>query len=217
MPLSKIAYETLRNSILIGELKPGEVYNEMSLAKELGISRTPVREALLELASQGLVTFLPRKGVIVNHPSRKDVEELFELRKAIELAAIDKVARTKPARDLGPLEKSLEDQHKALKKGDYLAYMDADRLFHATLSHLANNRRMVAVLENIRDLIQLIGYQALITEGRGDQVLLEHQGVLEALKKGDPSGARRTLEAHLDQTLKAVAKAYGADWSQAAG
>lgn len=207
-PLAKMAYHSLRDSILTGDLKPGEIYNEMALAKELGISRTPVREALLELSTHGLVTFLPRKGVIVNDPSPRDVEELFEVRRAIELAAIEKVSRSAPPCDLGPLEKSLQDQRRALSKGDFLSYMEADRLFHATLSHLANNRRMVAILENIRDLIHLIGYHALATEGRGEAVIVEHQKVLEALRSGQPSAARKALEYHLDQSRAAVDKAY---------
>ena len=93
LPLAKMAYEALRDSILAGELISGEVYNEMALAKELGISRTPVREALLELSTRGLVSFLPRRGVIVKRYTKRDVEEIFELRKAIELAAVEKVAK----------------------------------------------------------------------------------------------------------------------------
>ena len=208
LPLAKMAYEALRNSILTGELQPGEVHNEMRLAKQLGISRTPVREALLELSSQGLVTFLPRKGVIVNHPTPRDVMELFEVRKAIELAAMEKVSRAGTAIDLRPLEKSLSDQRKALKKQDFLAYLEADRLFHATLSQMADNRRMVAILENIRDLIQLIGYHALVTEGRGEAVIEEHEQVLEALNRKNPTAARKALERHLDKTRKAVDLAY---------
>ncbi len=93
LPLAKIALKSLRDSILSGKLVPNETYNEIALAKKLGISRTPVREALLELSSQGLITFLPRVGVRINHFTEQDVKEIFELRKAIELFAVAKVSK----------------------------------------------------------------------------------------------------------------------------
>jgi len=205
--LAKMAYETLRDSILTGQLKPSEVYNEMSLAEELGISRTPVREALLELSSQGLVTFLPRKGVRINHPTKRDVEEIFELRKAIELAAIEKVARTSARCDLSKIEKSIEDQREALRKKDFVAYMEADRAFHSAFSELTNNRRFVAIVDNIRDVMHLIGVQALGIEGRGEEVIAEHEKVLETVRQRKPREARKAMNYHLDRSKEAVDKA----------
>ena len=79
--LAKIAYAKLRSAILNGELRAGELYNEIAIAKQMGISRTPVRESLLELTSKGLVTFLPRRGVMIRSLSEEDLEELFELRR----------------------------------------------------------------------------------------------------------------------------------------
>ena len=82
--LAKMAHEAIRQSILSGQWKIGELYNEKAIAADLGISRTPVREALLELASQDLIIFLPRRGLMVNRFTRRDVDEIFEVRKAIE-------------------------------------------------------------------------------------------------------------------------------------
>ena len=89
--LAKMAYEAIRKSILSGQWKIGELYNEKAIAADLGISRTPVREAFLELASQDLITFLPRRGLMINRFTRRDVAEIFELRKAIELLAVEKI------------------------------------------------------------------------------------------------------------------------------
>lgn len=88
--LSKMAYNALRNMILDGHFRRGEIYSEMAFANELGISITPVRKALLELSSKDLITFMPRRGVIVNSFTDQDIEDVFELRKAIELAAVQK-------------------------------------------------------------------------------------------------------------------------------
>lgn len=211
MPLAKMAYETLRDSILSGHLKPGEVYNEMVLAKELGISRTPIREALLEISSHGLVTYLPRKGVQINHPTKRDVEEIFELRKAIELTAVEKVAKASPPHDFSKIEKSLEDQRKALKKKNFVDFLEADRTFHTTFSEMTNNRRFLAIIENIRDMMHLVGVQALGIEGRGEEVIDEHEKVLAAVKLGKAGKAKRAMNDHLDRSKEAVDKAQLSD------
>jgi DNA-binding GntR family transcriptional regulator len=199
-----MAYKALRDSILSGHLVPGEIYNEMAIAKELGISRTPVREALLELSTQGLITFLPRKGVMVSHHKRQDVEEIFELRKAIELAAIEKAAKAPPPRDLAKCEKALANQRKIIKKKDFLAFLQADRMFHTTFSEMTNNRRLVDILENLRDIIDLMGKEALGRAGRWEEVTLEHEKVLEAVKQGRPKEAREAMDYHLERTKEAV-------------
>jgi len=143
LSLSKIAYEKLRESILTGQLHPGEIYNEMALAKELGISRTPVREAFLELSSQGLVTFLPRKGVQINRPTNRDIKEIFELRRAIELATIEKVAKASSSHNLTKIEKTLNEQRKAVRNKDLNAFIETDRIFHSIFAELTNNRHFV--------------------------------------------------------------------------
>jgi len=202
--LAKMAYEAIRKSILSGQWKIGELYNEKAIAADLGISRTPVREALLELASQDLIIFLPRRGLMVNRFTRRDVDEIFELRKAIELAAVEKITVTSPPFDLFEIEESLLSQRKAVKQKDYLAFMEADRLFHTRFSELTNNRRLIAILDNIRDMIHVMGAKALALEGRAVEVIKEHQTILEAVKKGNLAEARRAMAYHLDQSKEAV-------------
>ncbi|RLB39424.1 MAG: hypothetical protein DRH12_11520 [Deltaproteobacteria bacterium] len=204
LPLAKMAYQALRDSILSGDLVPGQIYNEMTLARELGISRTPVREALLELSSQGLVTYLPRKGVMVKHYTKRDVEEIFELRKAIELTALEKIARSSSLPDLSPLEKSLESQRRAWRRKDSDAYIRFDRSFHLMFCEMIGNRRFVAILENIRDLIHLMAVRALNREGRFEEVLREHEKVISSLRKGDAQSAKRAMDYHLERSKEAV-------------
>lgn len=202
--LAKMAYVSIRKSILSGQWKIGEIYNEKAIAADLGISRTPVREALLELASQDLIIFLPRRGLMVNRFSRRDVDEIFELRKAIELAAVEKIARTSPPFDLFEIEESLLKQRKAANEKDYPAYMEADRLFHTRFSKLTNNRRLIAILENLRDMIHLMGSQALSLEGRALEVIEEHRAIFQAAKKGNVEEVRRAMEHHLEKSKEAV-------------
>ena len=202
--LAKMAYEAIRQSILSGQWKLGELYNEKAIAVDLGISRTPVREALLELASQDLIIFLPRRGLMVNRFTRRDVDEIFELRKAIELAAVEKITIASPPFDLFDIEESLLKQRRAAKEKDYLAFMEADRLFHTSFSELTNNRRLIAILDNIRDMIHVMGAKALALEGRALEVIKEHQTIFEAVKKGNVEEARRAMAYHLDQSKEAV-------------
>jgi DNA-binding GntR family transcriptional regulator len=209
LPLAKMAREILRDSILQGQLRPGEVHNEKTLATDLGISRTPVREALLELSAQGLVTFLPRKGVMIKHFARKDVEEIFELRRVIELAAIEKVAKATPACDLSKLKKYIEDQKKAALKKDFASFMKADRSFHATFCELANNRRLAQILENVRDLVHFMGIRGLNTKGRAEVVIREHEKIYRAVSLRDPAKARKAMESHLKVSEQAVLEHYG--------
>lgn len=202
-PLARMAYQALKESITSGKLAPGEIYNEMALAKELNISRTPVREALLELSTNGLVTFLPRKGVVVNQYSTSDVEEIFEVRKAIELFCIEKVTLNH-SKDLKELEKIMADQKRALKIEDMGAFMACDRKFHLTLGLLVNNKRISAILDNLRDMVHLMGLEALAEKGRSEMVLKEHRKILDAIIAGDVKMARQSMEDHLEKSKEAV-------------
>jgi len=204
LPLAKLSYEKIRNSILNGNLKAGEIYNEMKLAKELGISRTPVREALLELSVQGLVTFLPRRGIMVNYFTKRDLEEAFEFRKAIELAVMDKIIKHLDELNLNNIEKTINSQQKAAENGDRMAFLDADRFFHTTFAKLAGNRRMVIALENLRDITHLMGFEALAKSGRIYEVLDEHRRILELLRKGQGEEAKKAMADHLAHSMGAA-------------
>ena len=141
---------------------------------------------------------------MVNRFTRYDVDEIFELRKAIELAAVEKITVAAPPFDLFEIEEALLSQRKAVKQKDYLAFMEADRLFHTSFSELTSNRRLIAILDNIRDMIHVMGAKALALEGRAVEVIKEHQTIFEAVKKGNIEEARRAMAYHLDQSKEAV-------------
>ena len=202
--LARMAYDAIRQSILSGQWQIGELYNEKAIAADLGISRTPVREALLELASQDLIIFMPRRGLMLNRFNLRDVDEIFELRKAIELASVEKIANTSPLPDLLAIEESLLEQRKAVNQKDYMAFIEADRKFHTSFTTLTNNSRMISIVENIRDMIQVMGIKALSLEGRAVKVIEEHQAIFKAVKEGHVKKARNFMAYHLDQSMEAV-------------
>ena len=206
MSLAKSASDALREAVLTGELEPGKIYNEIALANGLGISRTPVREALLELSNRGLFTFLPRKGVVVTSYTARQVEDLFELRRVIELAVIEKVSMAYPHCDISKVEKILHGQREISYKKDppIQLYLQCDRMFHVKLAELGGNQRFIDVLENIRDIFELVAIKALNKEERWEEVLSEHEEILKAVKKGNISEAKRAVEYHLHRSEEAV-------------
>ncbi len=204
LPLTKLAYEALRDSILSGRLVPGVTYNEQSLAKDLGISKTPVREALLELANQGLVTILPRKGVMVTHFNERDIEEVFEVRLTIEAAVAEKAASLTPRPNFGRIEQALGAQEEAIRNKDMAAFVEADRRFHVVFGELVKNRRLSAILERARDLIHLMGREAIVAGTRPEEVVRDHRYIVEAIRAGTPQEARRAMTAHIEGTRDLV-------------
>ncbi|GAB6145454.1 GntR family transcriptional regulator [Desulfocicer niacini] len=204
-PLAKMAYNALRDSILSNTLTSGTIYNEKNLAQQLGISRTPVREALLELSSQGLIEFLPRKGVVVNSFKEEDVNEIFELRHIIETHAFKKVCIQFESADLAEIEQCVEKQHRiAMESGDINRFMEMDRAFHMAFARLTGNKRLVSIMDNIRDILHIMGSYALSVEGRMTEVVLEHEKILAAVKAGDTATTLTLLSDHLDQSKAAV-------------
>jgi DNA-binding GntR family transcriptional regulator len=204
LQLAKLAYEALRDSILSGHLAPGNIVNEMALAKELGISRTPVREALLELSSQGLVEILPRKGIRIKYFTEQDVHEVCEIRELIELAVVEGMARNRADRSPKRLESALKQQRQAVKNGDVMEFLEADRRFHLSLTGLTDNRRLRRILENLGDLIHVMGTEGLIREGRVAEVLEEHQNVVDSLKQGKIPEAKEAMRLHLKNSRNAI-------------
>jgi DNA-binding GntR family transcriptional regulator len=202
--LAELAYEALRDSILSGHLKPGDIVNEIPMAKEMGISRTPVREALLELSSQGLVEIIPRRGIRIKYFTEKDVHEVCEIRELIELGIVEKVAQSGAAFPLGKLEQVLEKQREAMRSGDVPEFLHADRLFHLELVSLSANRRLPKILVNLRDLIDVMAQRALTRAGRPEEVLAEHQEVVDCIKLGKAAEAKDALRLHLEKSKQAV-------------
>lgn len=202
--LTRLAYESLRKSILNGHMRSGELLTEMKLAEELGISRTPVREALLELASQGLVEILPRKGIKIKDFSEQDVHEVFQIREIIEIAAIDIILSQGPVGAKSNLNTWLDKQRLAIEEGDQLEFLEADRMFHNTFCEMTGNARLPAMLDHLRDLVQVMGVEALTREGRLAEVMEEHTNILRFIFQGNAEEAKAAMRLHLLRSKEAV-------------
>ncbi len=203
-PLAKTALKVLRRSILTNELKTDVVYNEKSLASDLGISRTPVREALLELSSKRLVKFLPQKGVVINTFSDKEIEDVFEIRTALEVFAIKKTCLVCGPEDISHISRLMDEQKAAAKAGDAVAFMEADRAFHIFFIQLTDNEYLTEMMQDIRDIMHLMGFKALTQKNRLQEVIQEHKAVLTAVKNRNAAEAAAQMETHLTYSRQAV-------------
>jgi DNA-binding GntR family transcriptional regulator len=193
--LAKKVQKTLRQSILNNELTPNVIYNEQRIAQDLGISRTPVREALLELAAKRLVKFIPQKGVIINTFSLKEIDDAFEIRMALEGFSVQKICQGMDTADTRALETALNDQKKAVEAGNEAGFMQADRM------------------EDIRDIMHLMGFKVLGIPGRMQTVVQEHRKILDAVQNRDVSDAMKAMMSHLENSRDAV-KQIHSDSSQ---
>ncbi|MFO7753764.1 MAG: GntR family transcriptional regulator [Desulfobacteraceae bacterium] len=202
-PLSKIALNALRNSILTSELVPGVIYNEKSLAERLGISRTPVREALLELATKRLIRLFPQKGVMINTFSDKDIEEVFDIRIALEALSIKKACGSNQL-NVPILKQLINDQKAAVEMNHPSDFMEADRRFHMAFIYLNDNNYLIDTMQDIRDIMHLMGLRALGKQDRMPRVIREHETILEAVAVKDVTVAMEKIINHLEISKEAV-------------
>jgi DNA-binding GntR family transcriptional regulator len=203
--LKEQAYEVLKGMILTGRLEHGRLHNEKRWAEALGVSRTPVREALLELSREGMVVFFPGKGFKVREFTASDIRDVFEVRRIIEGHVIEVVAGKLTPADLLRLEKIVSRLDRLAAKADRVGFIEADKEFHLYLASKTGNLQIRDILVNLRDQIHLLGIQAIKQDARMGQVLHEHRRILSALKAGDADNARRELLQHLENTEEILA------------
>jgi len=200
--LKEKAYDILKDLILTGRLEQGRLHNEKRLAEVLGVSRTPVREALLELSREGMVSFVPSKGVKVRKITVTQVQEVFELRRIIEGYIIKTIAKGLTPADLSKIEKIISKQERLASRDEEVAFIETDKEFHLFMASKMGNQQIQTILQNLRDQIHLMGIRAIRDQSRSLQVLKEHHRIFAALKKRDAKKAHDELMRHLDNTEK---------------
>lgn len=187
----------IKAEIVSGLVTSSHVYSVPALAAEMGVSTTPVREALLELHRQGLVDPLPNRGFRVVVPSNEELLELLKLREVLETYAMDRVARRRP--DLARLVPLAEQIAAAVEASDPLAYVTADREFHLALVAEAGVPTLTRFVGDLRDHIRLIGLDTDDGRARQRESATEHFALLALLEDGDGPGVRRIISRHISQ------------------
>jgi DNA-binding GntR family transcriptional regulator len=202
--LTEMALSTIKEAILSKKLEPEKMYTEAVLTNELGISRTPVREALIQLASQGLIIYFPRKGFQVKLLTEKDVENLFELRLALERSVIGHIIPRLTEKHLDEIETIWDRYSKVVQEGDPVQSIRANRDFHAGLANMTDNFYLIKALEQIRDLTDLAGIRSLEVGSRALEAAQEHERILLELRRKSLNGALQQMEVHIRTTEKRI-------------
>jgi DNA-binding GntR family transcriptional regulator len=187
----------LRAAMVSGALEPGVVYSAPTLAARFGVSATPVREAMLDLAKEGLVEPLRNKGFRIKQLSDKDLDELTELRMLIEVPTTTRLAGRLDAAALAELRERTAAIEAGAATGDLIAYLEADREFHLTLLGYAGNRHLVDLVAGLRDRARLYGLPRLADTGQLRASAREHTALVDALERGDGAAAKALITEHI--------------------
>lgn len=187
----------LRAALISGELQPGRVYSAPALAADFGISATPVREAMLDLAREGLVEPVRNKGFRVTGVSERDLDQYSELRALIEVPTVGAVTRSATREQLEALRPVAEEIVVSARGHDLIGYLDADRRFHLSLLGLHGNDRLVETVGDLRKRSRLYGLTALDERGLLIASAREHLELLDLMLAGDAAAAEACMARHL--------------------
>lgn len=209
LPYKYKVYDAIKNEILCGTYAPGDVLNERSLSEEMGISRTPIREALQMLAQDGWVQLETYKGAVIRELSLKYMQEIARIRLALEVCAIEDAVANITQEDIANLEAiqhrqaELLDSIQQKKQPDFdvQAFILLDRDFHCYIYDLSRNQELIHLLRNYYDIFRYLGTQAVMnTVERKRTTLQEHQAILDMLKQRDAAGAVQAMRTHMEIT-----------------
>ena len=207
--MQDIAFQTIKQAIMRKEFLPGTIYSEQAVAKEMGMSKTPVHQALLDLENKGFVSLMPRKGFKVNVLSAKNIRYMFEMRRVLERAVILKITPRLSTESIEDLEKILEDIKQTVDPFDFQKH---DRAFHRYLASLSNNTYIINALNTVWDLSDWIGASILRKRGGYDQAANEHRIIFEFLTAGNAEMAAAAMERHLISTESRFLKGLENNW-----
>ena len=195
--------ELLRQRIFKRELEPGSWIDEMKLAEEYGISRTPLREALKVLAAEGLVTMKVRRGAYVTEVSDTDLADVYHLLSLLESDAAGVVAQRATDTQIKELQALHKDLEAAVANRD--KFFALNERFHMRLLEIAGNRWRDQMVADLRKVMKLNRHNSLLKAGRVRESMLEHRAIMEALARRDPKAAIKTMQEHFSNGLEAAA------------
>lgn len=206
LPLRDVVFNTLRRAILRGELVPGQRLMEIRLADQMGVSRTPVREAIRKLELEGLVVMVPRKGAEVAHISGKNLRDVLEVRRALEELAGELACERMTAEDFKKLEQANLKFASVLDSDDITVLGQADEEFHGLIYQATDNDRLVQMVNHLREQMYRYRIEHLKNKSQRTILLQEHQDIMRALAARDVEAVRRAIRAHINKQEAQIAK-----------
>ena len=203
-PLREIVSDALRQAIRDGILPPGERLMEIPLAEELGVSRTPIREAIRILEQEGLIVMIPRRGTYVADMSLKAVTEVFELRSILEELAAELAAERITNEEIEALEQHLVEIGNYMNENNLDKVVQADILFHEILYKASRNDRLVEMINNLREQTLRFRTLSMSQTGRLAKTWDEHRQLVEAISDRDVERARQIARIHMEESEKTL-------------
>ncbi len=204
MPLRDLVFTTLRQAILKGELQPGERLMEIQLAEKMGVSRTPIREAIRKLEKEGLVNMVPRKGAEVAGISEKMLKDVLEVRVTLEKLAFSLAMEHIRPEDIERLKKAENVFAAAVDKGTLIDMTNADEAFHFIIYDAANNEKLHEILNNLKENMYRYRLEYLKDKNYRDSLTKEHMGIIASLENGDMEAGLKVVEGHIENQKRAV-------------
>lgn len=196
-PLREIVFSHLRESIMVGKLKPGERLMEVQLAENLGVSRTPVREAIRKLELEGLVVMVPRKGAYVSEVSISDIKDVLEIRVSLEGLAASLASERIKESEIDSLQNKFNELKKAIESGDIQDIIDKDTELHDIIFNATRNKRLISLVDSLREQVQRFRVTYMHSNNESANLIEEHKKILDAIKNRNKNKAKEYAEEHI--------------------
>ena len=209
LPLRDVVFKTLRDAIVTGDLEPGERLMEIKLAEKLGVSRTPIREAIRKLELEGLVNMTPRKGAVVAEISENDLRNVLEVRRVLEKLAVKLACQKISKAEIDELRENLKFFKGALKQKDANEIAKIDVEFHDIIYKATRNDRLIQILYNLREQMYRYRLEYVKDQDTRKTVVKDHETLIESIAVGNIKVAEETIIAHIDHQEKKIIKNMG--------
>lgn len=204
LPLRDVVFNTLRQAILTGELSPGERLMEIHLAERLGVSRTPIREAIRKLELEGLVIMMPRRGAEVANISEKSLKDVLEVRRALDILCAQLACERITNEDIENLKKACDAFEEATLSKDLKAIVEADVAMHDIIIRSTQNDRLISLINNLSQQIYRYRFECIKDESQHKNLIEEHQKIFGAIANRDKEAAALAAGEHIDNQEKAI-------------
>lgn len=206
LPLRDVVFNTLRQAILKGELEPGERLMEIQLAERLGVSRTPIREAIRKLELEGLVVMIPRKGAEVARITEKDLNDVLEVRCSLEELAVELACEKITSKEIEGLRVAMNEFEVAIHEKDVTISAEKDVIFHDIIFQATRNERLIQILNNLREQMYRYRVEYLKDIHSHEILVKEHEEILESIEKKNIAKAKESIKNHIYNQAIGVSK-----------
>ncbi len=206
LPLRDVVFNTLRQAILTGELKPGERLMEIHLANKLGVSRTPIREAIRKLELEGLVTMIPRRGAEVAQITEKSLQDVLEVRRSLDALCAELACARISDEEVEALHVACKAFEEATMKGDIREIAAADVALHDIIIEATGNKRLVQLVNNLAEQMYRYRFEYIKDKSVYPRLIEEHRIMYNAIRSKDGMTAAKVSVTHIDNQMEAIAK-----------